>query len=109
MTFALGVAVVVVLIVFVVLPIWEVMTYPDLSDYLSLPENGRWLRAASNTAWMVVLSTSSATLLGFTLLRYSLHSASWGKNRHRRQCRSQHQSQNSPRGGLLSPSPLPQQ
>jgi iron(III) transport system permease protein len=64
-TFLLGLFIVLLLIVFVLLPIWQVVTYPPLADYLTLPENGRWVRAALNTCRMVVLSTTTATLLGF--------------------------------------------
>jgi iron(III) transport system permease protein len=64
-TFLLGLFIVLLLIVFVLLPIWQVVTYPPMADYLTLPENGRWVRAALNTCRMVVLSTATATLLGF--------------------------------------------
>jgi iron(III) transport system permease protein len=41
------------------------VTFPPPSDYLHLGENGRWRRATVNTLRMVVLSTASATLVGF--------------------------------------------
>ena len=63
--FLLGLLIVLLLIVFVLLPIWQVVTYPPLVDYLTLPENSRWVRAALNTSRMVLLSTTTATLLGF--------------------------------------------
>ena len=47
------------------LPIVEVITFPPFGDYLDLPQNGRWVRAALNTCRMMVLSTASATALGF--------------------------------------------
>ena len=50
---------------FVLLPILQVVTFPPLTDYLDFTANGRWLRAAANTCRMVVLSTASATLVGF--------------------------------------------
>ena len=53
------------LAVFVVLPVVQVLTFPPLSDYLRLGENTRWVRATTNTLRMVVLSTVSATVLGF--------------------------------------------
>jgi iron(III) transport system permease protein len=64
-TLAVGLVIIVLLITFVLLPILQVVTYPAWSDFLLLPENGRWLRATANTARMVVLSTISATLVGF--------------------------------------------
>jgi len=60
-----GAVVIALLALFVVLPIVQVLTYPPIGDYLGLAENGRWVRAASNTIRMVVLSTISATILGF--------------------------------------------
>ena len=60
-----GVCVIALLTLFVVLPIVQVLTFPPFADYLHLPENGRWLRATTNTLRMVVLSTISATVLGF--------------------------------------------
>src|SRR5262249_46086858 len=65
LTLLAGFGVITLLIVFVVLPILAVVTYPPLTDYLTLPENGRWVRAAMNTCRMVVLSTVTATLVGF--------------------------------------------
>src|SRR6266498_4527000 len=64
-TLLLGLLIIVSLVVFVLLPIVEVVTYPPLLDYLALPDNGRWIRAGLNTFRMVVLSTASATLVGF--------------------------------------------
>jgi iron(III) transport system permease protein len=60
-----GVCVIALLTLFVVLPIVQVLTFPPFADYLHLPENRRWLRATTNTLRMVVLSTISATVLGF--------------------------------------------
>ena len=53
------------LVVFVLLPIVQVVTFPSWGDYLNLTQNGRWVRATANTFRMVVLSTISATLVGF--------------------------------------------
>src|SRR5205814_5755340 len=64
-TIVLGLFIILALVIFVLAPIGEVVTYPPLVDYIALPENGRWVRAALNTCRMVVLSTTSATLLGF--------------------------------------------
>ena len=65
MTGLVGVSVIVLLVLFVVLPIVQVLTYPPLTDYLHLGSNGRWVRATTNTLRMVVLSTLSATVVGF--------------------------------------------
>jgi iron(III) transport system permease protein len=60
-----GVCVIALLTLFVVLPIVQVLTFPPLTDYLHLGSNGRWVRATTNTLRMVVLSTITATVLGF--------------------------------------------
>jgi iron(III) transport system permease protein len=60
-----GIAVLALLAVFVVLPIVQVLTFPPPTDFLHLAENSRWVRATTNTLRMVVLSTLSATVLGF--------------------------------------------
>lgn len=54
-----------VLVAFVLYPAFRVLTYPRLSDYLALPQNVRWLAATRNSLVMMVLSTVSATLVGF--------------------------------------------
>jgi iron(III) transport system permease protein len=64
-TLVVGLLILLLLLVFVLLPIIEVVTYPSIRDYFELPENGRWLRAGLNTCRMVILSTASATVLGF--------------------------------------------
>lgn len=51
--------------IFVLLPIVQVITFPPLGDYLHIFENGRWMRATSNTVRMVLLSTCTSTLIGF--------------------------------------------
>ena len=65
LTLLIGLGLILLLAVFVLLPILQVVTFPPWTDYLDLAENGRWLRAAANTCRMVVLSTTSATLVGF--------------------------------------------
>src|SRR5439155_14206426 len=64
-TLLLGLLIIALLLLFVLLPIIEVVAYPPLTDYLTLPQNGRWIRAGLNTCRMVVLSTLTATLVGF--------------------------------------------
>lgn len=54
-----------VLLGFVLYPAFRVLTYPGLSDYLAVPGNPRWIIAARNSLVMMVLSTASATLVGF--------------------------------------------
>jgi iron(III) transport system permease protein len=66
-----GVGLITLLVGFVLLPIVQVVTFPSWDDYLHLTQNGRWVRAAGNTFRMVVLSTISATLVGF-LYAYAL-------------------------------------
>ena len=41
----LGLFIILALVIFVLAPIGEVVTYPPLVDYIALPENGRWVRA----------------------------------------------------------------
>src|SRR5207247_4538293 len=64
-TLLVGLGLILLLAVFVLLPILQVVTFPPWTDYLDLAANGRWRRAAANTCRMVVLSTASATLVGF--------------------------------------------
>lgn len=54
-----------VLVTFVLYPTVRVLTYPRLADYLAAPQNARWVAAAGNSLTMMVLSTASATLVGF--------------------------------------------
>lgn len=49
---------------FVLYPTVRVLFYPALRDYLSLPQSVRWLQAARNSLVMMVLSSTSATLVG---------------------------------------------
>ncbi len=64
-TALLGLGVAALLVLFVLLPIFQVVSFPPLGDYARLPANARWLRATSNTFRMVCLSTVTATLVGF--------------------------------------------
>jgi iron(III) transport system permease protein len=65
LTGLLWVALVGALAVFVLLPIVQVVTFAPPVEYLRLPASGRWLRATTNTFRMVVLSTATATAVGF--------------------------------------------
>jgi len=64
-TLVVGLVVGGLLLTFVLWPILEVVTYAPAGDYLRLGENSRWVRATTNTFRMVVLSTATATLVGF--------------------------------------------
>lgn len=55
---------------FVMYPLLRVLFYPSPRDFLSLPANDRYLTATLHTFAMVVLSTTSATVVGF-LFAYS--------------------------------------
>lgn len=57
--------IVVSLIVFVVYPIVEVFLFPKISDFLTVLKNARYMKTALNSLMMVVLSTLSATIIGF--------------------------------------------
>lgn len=54
-----------VLLLFVLYPTLRVLTYPSLRDYLEVPQSVRWVQAARNSLLMAVLSTTTATLVGF--------------------------------------------
>jgi iron(III) transport system permease protein len=54
-----------ILLGFVLYPTVRVLTYPRLVDYLGVPQNARWILATRNSLMMMVLSTASATLVGF--------------------------------------------
>src|SRR3990172_176415 len=53
------------LVLFVLYPAVRVLIYPRLADYLAVPDNPRWLQAARNSLLMMVLSTLTATAVGF--------------------------------------------
>jgi iron(III) transport system permease protein len=53
------------LLFFVFYPIFRVLSYPSLKDFIEVPQNLRYLRAIKNSLLMVVLSTTTATLFGF--------------------------------------------
>ncbi len=53
------------LLAFVVYPIVEVFLYPKANDFVSIFHNARYMRTALNSLMMLVLSTLSATFIGF--------------------------------------------
>jgi len=55
----------VALVVFVLFPTAKVLAYPPLADYLQMFKRTRWLTAAGNSVVITVLSTLSATIIGF--------------------------------------------
>jgi iron(III) transport system permease protein len=55
---------------FVVYPILRVLWYPSLRDFWTFPANARYVTATLHTFLIMVLSTTSATLVGF-LFAYS--------------------------------------
>lgn len=59
------VAVGAVLLGFVLYPTLRVISYPAVADYLAAPHNSRWITATRNSLLMMVLSTTSATVVGF--------------------------------------------
>lgn len=62
--------------VLVVYPTVRVLLFPALADYLEIPQSARWMQAAQNSLVMMMLSTSTATLVGlvfaFALTREDL-------------------------------------
>ncbi len=54
-----------ILLGFVLYPTVRVITYPRLAEYLAIPQNSRWIAAMRNSLMMMVLSTATATLVGF--------------------------------------------
>jgi iron(III) transport system permease protein len=54
-----------VLALFVVYPTLKVLSYPGLSEYWAVLRGSRWLNAARNSILITILSTTSATLVGF--------------------------------------------
>ncbi len=54
-----------VLLGFVLYPTLRVISYPAVADYLAAPHNSRWITATRNSLLMMVLSTTSATVVGF--------------------------------------------
>src|SRR3990172_1637916 len=53
------------LVLFVLYPAVRVLIYPRLAHYLAVPDTPRWLQAARNSLLMMVLSTLTATTVGF--------------------------------------------
>jgi iron(III) transport system permease protein len=58
-------AIFLVLGLFVVYPVLRVLIYPSLRDFWLFPSNERYLIATLHTGLIMVLSTTSATLVGF--------------------------------------------
>jgi iron(III) transport system permease protein len=54
-----------VLALFVVYPVLRVVLYPALGDFLALPATERYVTATLHTGVIVLLSTTTATLVGF--------------------------------------------
>ncbi len=54
-----------ILLSFVLYPTVRVITFPRFAEYLAVSQNSRWLAAMRNSLMMMVLSTGSATLVGF--------------------------------------------
>jgi iron(III) transport system permease protein len=52
------------LAVFVLYPTLQVLVYPTAADYLRIPAESRWVQAARNSLFMMVISTATATLAG---------------------------------------------
>lgn len=50
---------------FVIYPVLRVLFYPSLRDFAGLPGNERYLTATLHTGVIVLLSTTSATVVGF--------------------------------------------
>jgi iron(III) transport system permease protein len=55
----------------IVYPVWRVIFYPSLEDYLAFPQNARWLKALTNSMVMMVLSMITCSTLAF-LFSYSI-------------------------------------
>jgi len=53
------------LVLFVLYPAVRVLAHPRLADYLAVPQNLRWVQAARNSLVMMLLSTLTATGIGF--------------------------------------------
>lgn len=59
------VLVVVALLLFVIYPIVEVFLYPKWGDFLTILRNPRYIKTLLNSLMMMLLSTTSASFLGF--------------------------------------------
>ncbi|HTU03515.1 MAG TPA: ABC transporter permease subunit, partial [Candidatus Sulfotelmatobacter sp.] len=53
------------LALFILYPVLRVLCYPTLRDFLALPATERYVTATMHTAVIVLLSTTTATLVGF--------------------------------------------
>ncbi|HLE77882.1 MAG TPA: iron ABC transporter permease [bacterium] len=54
-----------VLLIFVFYPAARVISYPALTEYLAIPDQARWIAALRNSLLMMLLSTGTATVVGF--------------------------------------------
>ncbi len=59
------VAFIVLLAIFVIYPTLEVLSYPSLEEYLTILRGSRWLVSARNSLLVTLLSTTTATFVGF--------------------------------------------
>ncbi|MCE5256898.1 MAG: hypothetical protein ABFC92_06505 [Rectinema sp.] len=53
------------LLIFVIYPIVEVFLFPKAGDFLAVLKNPRYMKTLQNRRFMMILSTLSATFLGF--------------------------------------------
>lgn len=53
------------LVIFIIYPIVQVFLFPKVGDFLAVLKSARYMRTALNSLMMVVLSTFSATVIGF--------------------------------------------
>ena len=66
--FLLTVATIVTIVgIFIVYPILKVATYPKIEDIAVVLGNSRWQKALVNSGFITVISTLSATTVGFVL------------------------------------------
>ena len=54
-----------VIILFVVFPLYKVICYPGIKDYLAFFAQSRWLEATWHSLFITILTTLSTTLCGF--------------------------------------------
>ena len=54
-----------ILFVFVVWPVFKVFVYPTIEDYITILSRARSIRAIKNSLFIAVLSTITATVIGF--------------------------------------------
>ena len=68
-----------VLIIFVLLPVLKVFSYPSLGEYAKIVTKSRTLRAIKNSFFITCLSSLTATLLGFVFAYAMNYTAMPGK------------------------------